>query len=137
MNSFGVFQTFYQSDLLASESASSISWIGSIQAFLLLFGSAIVGPFFDVGYLRILLAIGTFFLVFGMMMLSLCTSFWQVFLAQGLAVGIGLGCLFLPSVAVIPHHFTTKKSVAVGIASAGGSVGEFRARLSFARRVLC
>ena len=98
--------------------------MGSIQAFLLFFGSAAAGPFFDLGYLRTLLFVGTFFTVFGMMMTSICTTYWQVLLAQGVTVGIGYGCLFLPSVAIVSQYFTTKKSFAFGVASTGSSIGE-------------
>jgi presenilin-like A22 family membrane protease len=38
-----------------------------------------------------------------MMMTSICTEYWQVVLAQGLVVGIGTGCMLLPSVAVMPQ----------------------------------
>ena len=122
---FGVYQTFYQMDFLSSQASSNISWIGSIQAFLLFLGSAVAGPFFDMGYLQTLLSVGTFFVVFGMMMTSICTTYWQVLLAQGVTVGIGFGCLFLPSVAIVSQYFTTKKSFAFGIASTGSSIGTF------------
>jgi MFS family permease len=121
---FGVYQTFYQSDFLKSQSASQISWVGSVQAFLLFLGSAVAGPFFDMGYLRTLLSVGTFCTVFGMMMTSVCKTYWQVFLAQGIVVGIGYGCLFLPSVAIVSQYFTTRKSFAFGIASTGSSIGQ-------------
>ena len=124
MNSFGVFQNFYESSLLNSQSSSNISWIGSFQTFLILVGAAIAGPLFDRGYLRALIWLGSFLVFFGTMMVSFCTQYWQVFLAQGIAVGIGLGCLFLPSVAVIAHYFDKKKSTALGIASVGGSLGK-------------
>lgn len=123
MNMYGVFQTFYQRDLLASQSASAISWIGSVQGFLLFLGSAVTGPFFDMGYLKTLLMLGTFFTVLGTFMTSICKAYWQLFLAQGVMVGIGFGCLFLPSVAIISQYFTTKKSFAFGIASTGSSIG--------------
>jgi MFS family permease len=61
--------------------------------------------------------------VFGLMMTSLGTKYYQLFLAQGLCVGIGGGCLFLPSVAVVSTYFTTKRSLAIGIVAAGGGVG--------------
>ncbi|KAH8129453.1 major facilitator superfamily domain-containing protein [Trichoderma asperelloides] len=54
VNSFGVFQTYYQDDLLKSSNASDISWIGTVQAFLLVALSVIVGPIFDRGYSRTL-----------------------------------------------------------------------------------
>lgn len=44
---FGVFQEFYQTEYLANYSASSISWIGGLQAFLLLSTGALCGPLFD------------------------------------------------------------------------------------------
>ncbi len=41
--SFGVFQTYYESGELFQRSSSDISWIGSIQAFLVQFGGIRVG----------------------------------------------------------------------------------------------
>ena len=123
VNMYGSYQTFYQTGFLSSHTSSQISWIGSMQAFLLFLGSAAAGPAFDLGYLRTLLGMGTFFTFFGMMMTSICKAYWQVFLAQGIVVGIGYGCLFLPSVAIVSQFFTTKKAFAFGIASTGSSLG--------------
>lgn len=50
MNTFGVFQTYYETGLLIQETPSNISWIGSIQAFLLLLCGLFAGPLFDMGY---------------------------------------------------------------------------------------
>jgi MFS family permease len=121
---FGVFQTYYQTALLLSQSASNISWIGSMQGFLLLFGGAITGPSFDLGYLRTLLLTGTLFSVLGMMLMSICHAYWQFFLAQGVVTGIGFGCLFLPSAGIISQYFTTKGGLAYGIAASGSSIGK-------------
>ena len=57
------------------------------------------------------------------MMLSLCTEYWQVLLAQGFLVGIGGGCLFVPSLAVMQPYFSTRIGLAVGIAATGSSIG--------------
>ena len=81
------------------------------------------GPFYDKGHLRILLFVGSFGIVFGHMMLSLCTNYWEVLLAQGFCVGIGAGCLFVPSVAILPTYFNTSLGLAVGLAAAGSSFG--------------
>jgi MFS family permease len=67
--------------------------------------------------------VGSFLIVFGLMMSSLATEYYQLFLSQGLCVGIGGGCVFAPSVAVISTYFTTKRALAIGIVAAGGSVG--------------
>jgi MFS family permease len=57
------------------------------------------------------------------MMLSLCTEFWQVLLAQGFCIGLGMAALFIPSVAILSTYFTTRIAAAVGIAASGSSLG--------------
>lgn len=66
---------------------------------------------------------GALMVTFGIMMTSLCTSLWQFILAQGVVVGLGSGALFLTAVAMIPTWFSTRKSLAMGIAASGSSVG--------------
>lgn len=123
MNTFGIFQTYYESGALFVASSSTISWIGSVQAFLVLLVGFLVGPIYDRGYLRLLLAVGAFGVVFGHMMLSICTTYWQVLLSQGFCIGIGAGCLFVPCISVLPMYFTTRLGLAIGLASSGSSVG--------------
>ena len=84
---------------------------------------ALTGPIYDAGYMRPLLYIGTLLNIVGLMMTSICKSFWQLVLAQGLMIGIGDGCLFLTSVAIMPQYFTTRKATATGIASMGSGIG--------------
>ncbi|KAK5070777.1 hypothetical protein LTR64_007445 [Lithohypha guttulata] len=123
VNSFGVFQTYYENNPYWSETPSNISWIGSIQAFLLLMVGVVTGPIYDRGYFRTLVVIGSFLVPFGFMMTSLCREYWQVVIAQGIVVGLGNGFLWVPSVAILPQYFTTKKALANGIAAAGSSCG--------------
>lgn len=124
VNTFGVFQTYYQDSLLPSYSASSISWIGTVQGFLLFLVGVFVGPIFDKGYLKTLIAIGSFLVVFGLMMTSLSTKYYQVFLVHGLAVGTGCAFLFLPSIAIVATYFTSRRAIATGITACGGSIGK-------------
>ncbi|CAL8577125.1 hypothetical protein XPA_002971 [Xanthoria parietina] len=122
VNSFGAYQTYYETALLASSTSSAISWIGTVQAFLLIIVGVVSGPFYDRGYIRTLIVLGTIMTVFGMMMTSLASRYWEIFLAQGLCVGLGLGCLYVPSVAIVSTYFSTKRALAVGLTSAGGSL---------------
>ena len=123
INSFGVFQTYYAADLLSNISNSDISWIGSTQAFIVLILGAFTGPLFDAGYIYHMIWAGIFLIVFGMMMLSLCTFYWQIMLVQGICVGMGAGLLLVPSSAIIPLYFSTRKGIAQGISAAGSSIG--------------
>lgn len=124
VNAFGAYQAFYQSNLLASSSASDISWIGTVQGFLLVVVGVVTGPLYDMGYLHALVYLGTFFIVFGLMMASLSTQYYQVLLSLGICVGLGSGCLFVPSVAIVSTYFSTKRAAATGLTAAGGSLGQ-------------
>ena len=123
LNTFGVYQTYYESGRLFEANSSDISWIGAVQSFMLLLTGLFSGPIFDRGYLRYLLVFGSFMVVFSHMMLSLCTALWQVMLAQGFVIGIGAGCLFVPAVSILPSYFTTKIGMAIGLAASGSSMG--------------
>ena len=122
-NSFGVFQTYYATTLLPDSTPSAISWVGSIQAFLLLSFGVICGRGLDAGYFYPIGFVGAFLEVFGMMMLSISTKYYQVFLAQGIVVGLGCGCLLTPSIAIVGTYFSTKRSLATGMAASGSSIG--------------
>lgn len=124
LNSYGVFQTFYSEHLIPNEAASRIAWIGSMQAFLLLFVSVLTGPLIDAGYMTYILFFGTLTLFFGLMMTSLCTEYYQLMLAQGLVVGIGTGALFLPAITVPPQWFgPTQRTTVLGLVATGSSIG--------------
>ncbi|KAL4778457.1 major facilitator superfamily domain-containing protein [Aspergillus varians] len=123
INTFAVFQTYYESGELFEASSSDISWIGSIQCFLLQLTGLVAGPIYDRGHLRLLLVSGSFLVVFGLMMLSLCKEFWQVLLAQAFCIGIGGGLLFTPTVSLLPTWFRGRLGLAVGVASSGSSLG--------------
>lgn len=118
-----VFQTYYEEGLLFKETSSNIAWIGAIQAFLLLLTGSISGPMFDRGYLRIMLAVGSFLVTFGYMMLSICHTFWEAVLAQGFCIGIGGGLLFVPAVSLLPGYFRKHLGLAIGLSASGSSMG--------------
>lgn len=119
VNTFGVFQTYYETTLLTASSSSSISWIGSLQACLLMLVGVFGGAAYDAGYFRYLLWGGLFLIVFGMFMTSLSTVYWQILLAQGICVGVGMGLLFLPTTAILAQYFSTRRATAIGLASTG------------------
>ncbi|KAF2148176.1 major facilitator superfamily transporter [Myriangium duriaei CBS 260.36] len=121
-NSFGVFQTYYTDVLLRNSHPSTIAWIGSVQIFLMMLIGVCAGWLLDAGHLHPVLLFGTFMTTFGLLMLSLCTAYWQVLLAQGFCVGIGSGLLGLTSVAIVPLWFQKRRMVATGIAATGSSL---------------
>ncbi|KAF2210352.1 hypothetical protein CERZMDRAFT_16727, partial [Cercospora zeae-maydis SCOH1-5] len=123
INSFGVYQAYYETNLLATSSPSAISWIGTVQGTLLLVFGLISGPLFDKGYFRTTTIIAGIGLVLGMMLLSISTRYYQIMLSQGILVGICSGFLYIPSIALIPLYFKPRRGLAIGLATAGGSFG--------------
>lgn len=134
-NAFGEFQTYYENNLLSSEGSSRISWIGSVQGFLLMISGTLAGPLFDLGYNRHLLVVGTILSVLGMMMTSICKQYWQVMLAQAVCVGVGNGCMFVPCVAITTTYFSKKRALTIGIGASGSSLGAVIYSIVFHRLV--
>jgi len=87
---------------------------------------------------------GTFLITLSLFMLSLChpqqfyavsrslssdTIFFfsrkigQAFLCHGLGLGLGSGLTYVPSISLISHYFTRRRTLAFGISSAGSSLG--------------
>ncbi|KAH6657801.1 major facilitator superfamily transporter [Truncatella angustata] len=123
INSVGVFQEYYQGDLLSNYSASTISWIPSLQIFFMMALGPVVGVIYDHYGPRWLIFIGSLFHVFGLMMASLSTQYYEVLLAQGVCSAIGVSAIFQPALNTIHGWFNTNRGAAFGILSTGSSLG--------------
>lgn len=121
VNSFGAFQTHYTNTL--PESPSTISWIGSIQAFLMFFIGTFSGRALDAGYFRPTIIIGIVFQVVGVFMMSLSTKYWQLLLTQGVMTGIGGGIFFCPIMGLMSTYFAKNRGLALGVATSGNAFG--------------
>ncbi|KAJ4306261.1 hypothetical protein N0V88_001059 [Collariella sp. IMI 366227] len=118
---FGVYQLYYRDTLKLPD--SQISWIGSLQVFLAFAMCTFSGRLADAGYVKSTIIVGCFLVIFGTFMTSLCTEYWQIFLAQGLCTGLGLGIMFMPPLQVINSYFVTKRSSALAISATGTGFG--------------
>jgi MFS family permease len=118
---FGVFQAHYTTDLGLEPSA--VSWIGSMQM-LGHFGLGMFsGRLFDAGYFHWVVIPGMLLVALGTFMTSLCTQYWQFFLAQGLLTGIGCGLQFAPTISLVTTYFARNRNVAVAIMASGSASG--------------
>jgi MCP family monocarboxylic acid transporter-like MFS transporter 10 len=68
---------------------------------------------------------GSVLSVFSLFMLSLAQPhhYYQVFLSQGIGLGLAIGITYVPSVSVISHYFLRKRALALGIATTGAALG--------------
>ncbi|KAJ7729146.1 MFS general substrate transporter [Mycena metata] len=123
--SFGVYQDFYVRDYLSQSSSSAISWIGSVNALLVISVGLVGGRLYDRGHFKLLVYGGCFVQSFSIFMLSLCQrqKLYQIFLAQGIGAGLGAGLTYIPSVAVVSHYFRQRRALAMSIVASGSSFG--------------
>jgi MFS family permease len=121
INSFGTFQTYYTQ--LLNRSPSEVSWIGSVNVFLLFFVGTLTGRLVDAGYFRAIFLLGTVLLLVGIFTVPVCTEYWHFLLSQGLCLGIGHGCLFCPTLAVLSTYFLRRRALVLGIAACGSVTG--------------
>lgn len=131
INAFGVFQEYYSSLHPELSTPSSISWIGSLQTFLLLACGSASGSFVDRGYAQRMAFVGGGIVTLGLLLTSFSGEFvrphrpvyYQVVLSQGILSGIGMSLLLVPSTAIVPTYFERNRALAVGLANTGASLG--------------
>ena len=126
LTSYGVFQTYYVSHQLAHMAASTVSWIGSLQTFMILGGSFVFGKISDDYGCRWVLVVGSVITFVSMLGVSFCSTLVELILVQGVAFGLGGSMLFLPGCALVNQYFDKRKatamSIIIGAASFGGII---------------
>lgn len=119
----GIFQLYYKDILLQGQSSSSLAWITTLQIFLLFILGPFIGKLIDTHGSRVILAPFSAMAVFSVCMLSLCRTYWQIILAQGVAFGLATSGLSLPAMTLATQWFSSRRGLAVGIVSCGSSLG--------------
>ncbi|KAM6509745.1 hypothetical protein FALCPG4_017393 [Fusarium falciforme] len=73
--------------------------------------------------LRLTLVLGSVLLFISLLTSSFAVEIWQLFLSQGVCFGVGMGLSYISGAAVLPPWFTSRRSLAVGCATAGVGIG--------------
>jgi len=110
---------------MTNKTPSEIAWIGSFEIALQFLLGIPVGIAFDAGYFHHLMIGGSLIYCFSLFMVSLAKpeQYYQIFLAQGVGMGLGLALTFLPALSVVAHHFSHRRGLAIGIITSGASIG--------------
>jgi len=69
------------------------------------------------------MAIGVLIQTAGFISASFASRIWHLYLSQGLLIGVGLGFIYVPSIAILSQWFSKKRSLVNGISSAGSGIG--------------
>ena len=72
---------------------------------------------------RVPMLIGVTLLAFGYISASFARRIWQLYLSQGVLIGLRVGFTYIPSIAIISQRFQKRRSLANGISAAGSGIG--------------
>ncbi|KAG9226496.1 hypothetical protein CCMSSC00406_0005837 [Pleurotus cornucopiae] len=123
VNAWGVFQSYYEQEILPTTSPSTIAWIGSIQYSLIFLPGLFFGRLFDLGYFKIPFFISSTILILATFLVAQCTEYWHFLLCQGFAIGLASGAIFGPNIGIVGHWFLKRRGLAFGFTAAGSSIG--------------
>ncbi|KAI1180838.1 major facilitator superfamily domain-containing protein [Nemania sp. FL0916] len=123
ISALGTFQYVYEKQILRSKTASEISWILTVQIFLLFFLSQPVGVGIDMFGPRPIVVAALIFSVGGLIALSYATEYYQIFLAQSLTFGLGAAGAFVPGLVLAGQYFKKRRALALGVVASGASTG--------------
>ena len=123
-SSYGVFLSYYLSNnVFPGATYLEFAFVGSLSIACALLVSPIATICTRKFGTRTTLLTGVAFETASLIGASFASKIWQLFLSQGICFGFGMGFLFVGSVGIVPQWFTTRRSLANGIATAGSGLG--------------
>ena len=133
ISSFGAFLGLYDKHLLPHTPDLALGLIGGTQAFLVLVLSPITGRLLDAQYHYWVGFTGSLLTFVGYLGLSFTSkeglenqgTYWSIWFTNTVA-GLGEACVFIYSSQNAAQWFPHQRFVAIGITSAGASVGGLR-----------
>jgi MFS family permease len=104
-------------------SRASLSGVFSLYAFMYSGFALVSGRLTDRCGPRAVIATGGGILGLGLIVMSRVDALWQLYLCYGLVAALGMSTAYVPCNATVAKWFTRRRGLAIGLASAGGSLG--------------
>jgi OFA family oxalate/formate antiporter-like MFS transporter len=124
---FGTFYAFaaFFSPLQREFAATrgELSLLFALGGFLYFSLGAASGPLADRFGPRPLIVGGMLILSVGLLLASQAQALWQVYVADGLGIGLGIGLAYVPAIGAVQRWFARLRGFASGLAVAGIGVG--------------
>ncbi|HEV8457657.1 MAG TPA: MFS transporter, partial [Methylomirabilota bacterium] len=121
--SFGVFFSALLEEF--GWSRASLSGAFSLYAFGYGVFALVAGRLTDRWGPRVVIALGGVFLGAGLIGMSRTSELWHPYVFYGIVAAVGMSTAYVPCNATVAKWFTRRRGLAVGIATAGGSLGTF------------
>ncbi|KAI7834661.1 major facilitator superfamily domain-containing protein [Kickxella alabastrina] len=122
-DAYGVYQQHYQLNEFPDETATLISWIGTVQFLVMCFCGIFSGFLCEHFDTRVLNSIGALIMGAALIGGSYCTSIGGLMATQGLLYGLGASFPFVAGTSIPSQWFTRRRGLATGIALAGSGIG--------------
>lgn len=122
--SYGVFLNYYMAnETFANASKYDYALIGGLVMFCAQFLAPIAALAYKIVGFRLMMAVGVILQTLGYILASFSTKLWQIYLTQGLLIGVSFVCIFIPATLILPGYFDKYLSTAMGICVAGSGLG--------------
>jgi MFS family permease len=121
--SFGVFIKPLTDDF--GWSRALISGAFALSTMMQGLSSVLMGGLNDRFGPRIVITLCGLLLGAGLLLTSLISSPWQLYLTYALLVGVGMGGLFTPQLSTVARWFVKRRNLMNGLVMAGGGIGGF------------
>ncbi|KAK5137388.1 hypothetical protein LTR08_008966 [Meristemomyces frigidus] len=123
-SSYGVFLAYYlRTNAFPGATSLEYAFVGSLSISCAMLVSPIATYTTRVFGTKTTLFTGIAFETASFIGASFAHKIWQLFLSQGICFGFGMGFLFVGSVGIVPQWFTTRRSLANGLATCGSGLG--------------
>ncbi|XP_077595261.1 monocarboxylate transporter 7-like [Stigmatopora nigra] len=123
IKSFGIFLQVLMEEF--GESNSRVSWIVSICVFVMTFNGPLSSVLTNRFGFQLVVMLGGLLISSGTIATSFTTSINQMYITYGLVAGLGYCLTFLPTVTILSHYFTRRRSLVTAVASTGEALAMF------------
>jgi MFS family permease len=118
---FSAFVGSLQTEFAASR--GSVSLVFSLAGFLYFALGVVSGPLADRWGSCRLSVIGMLLVGVGLCAAGMARTLWQVYVAYGLGIGLGVGCSYVPALGAVQRWFVKRRGFASGLAVSGIGIG--------------
>ncbi|KAG0309510.1 hypothetical protein BGZ98_001653 [Dissophora globulifera] len=119
---FGIFEHNYL-ELYPSSTHGSIAFIGTLGSSTTYFAGFLSGAAADRFGYRLTSLFGTGVMALALLLASFASQVWQLYLTQGILLGIGASLVYYPAIGAPSHWFDAKRGLALGLAVSGTGLG--------------
>jgi MFS family permease len=121
---YGIYLSHYLADDLYPEATSwDYAFVGGFNFAIAMLIAPVVTILTRKLGIHIIMFTGMLLQCAGFISASFATRIWQLHISQGVLIGCGIGCLYIPALPILSQWFLKRRSLANGISAAGSGVG--------------